>query len=95
MAATSGRNVWFGSVPDMGATDVAGVRLAGVTPNSPADKAGAKQGDIIVEFGGKPVKDLYAYTDALYSHQPGDVVQFKVLRDGAPVVLTATLGKRE
>lgn len=94
MSAGAGRDAWFGSVPDMGGTDVHGVRLAGVTPNSPADKAGARKGDIIIDFGGTPVKDLYAYTDALYAHHPGDVVRVTVIRDGATIVLTATLGKR-
>jgi len=47
------------------------VKLTGVRADSPADRAGLKAGDIIVEFGGKPVKDLYEYSDALYSHKPG------------------------
>ena len=51
-----------------------GVKLAGVTAGSPADKAGVQAGDIIVEFGGKPVKDIYEYTDAIGAHKPGDVV---------------------
>ncbi len=85
---------YFGSVPDMGATDVVGVRLAGVTPGSPADEAGVKKGDVVVEFGGVPVKDLYGYTDALRAHKPGDTVQVVVERDGQRVTLTATLGRR-
>ena len=89
-----GSNVYFGSVPDMGATDVTGLRVSGVRPGSPADKAGLQGGDVIIEFGGTPVKDLYEYTDALYSRKPGDVVQVVVLRGGQRVTLTATLGKR-
>ncbi|MEO7038504.1 MAG: PDZ domain-containing protein, partial [Gemmatimonadaceae bacterium] len=85
---------WFGSVPDMGSSDVAGVKLAGVTPGSPADKAGVLAGDVIVEFGGKSVKDIYDYTDAIGAHMPGDVVQMIVLRAGTRLTLTATLGKR-
>lgn len=94
MASGPGRDVYFGSVPDMGASDVVGVRLSGVTPGSPAEVAGARAGDVIVEFAGRPVKDLYAYSDALYAHRPGDVVQFVVIRDGTRVTLTATLGTR-
>lgn len=94
MALGGGHDVWFGSIPDMSATDVAGVRLSGVTPGSPADDAGVKAGDVIVEFGGTAVKDLYGYTDALYAHRPGDVVRLTVVRNGATVVLTATLGAR-
>lgn len=87
-------SAWFGSVPDMGAADVKGVRLAGVTPGGPADKAGLRKGDVIVEFGGMPVGDIYQYTDALRAHNPGDVVQVVVERDGQRMTMSATLGKR-
>jgi len=92
--AGMGNGTWFGSVPDMGAVGVVGVRLSGVTPGSPAEAAGAKKGDIIVEFAGDPVKDIYEYTAALSKHKPGDVVQVVVLRDGQRVTLTVTLGRR-
>jgi hypothetical protein len=87
-------NVYLGSVPDMGATDVVGLRLTAVRPGSPAALGGLAGGDVIVEFDGKPVKDLYEYTDALYARQPGDTVQLVVLRDGGRRTLTVTLGKR-
>ena len=89
-----GSQTYLGSVPDMSATDVVGLKLMGVRPDSPADKGGLKTGDVIVEFGGTPVKDLYSYTDALYSHKPGDVVKVVVMRAGQRVELTVTLGKR-
>jgi len=89
-----GGGAWFGSVPDMGAVDVTGVRLSGVSPGSPAEKAGVQKGDIIVEFGGDPVKDIYDYTNALQKHKPGDTVQVVVMRDGQRVTLTAVLGRR-
>jgi S1-C subfamily serine protease len=73
---------------------VKGVRLTGVRAESPADKAGLKAGDIIVEFAGKPVNDLYAYTDALYAQQPGDTVDVVVLRSGERVTVKVTLGRR-
>ena len=70
------------------------MRLTGVRPDSPADKAGIKAGDVIVEFGGQGVKDIYSYTDALNSHAPGDVVKVVLLRGGERVTLNVTLGKR-
>jgi hypothetical protein len=94
MSAGPGNGTYFGSVPNMSTSDVPGVKLAGVTAGSPADKAGVRAGDIIVEFGGKPVKDIYSYTDAIGAHKPGDVVQVVVLRAGTRLALTATLGKR-
>ena len=92
--AGMGNGTWFGSVPDMGAAGVVGVRLSGVTPGSPAEAAGAKKGDIIVEFAGDEVKDIYEYTAALSKHKPGETVQVVVLRDGQRVTLTVTLGRR-
>ncbi|MEP7064973.1 MAG: M28 family peptidase [Gemmatimonadota bacterium] len=94
MARGPGNGAYFGSVPDMSAADVQGVKLAGVTAGSPADKAGVQAGDVIVEFGGKNVKDIYEYTDAIGAQKPGDSVQVVVLRAGTRLALTATLGSR-
>ena len=93
MAAGPGSRVWLGSVPDMGSV-TKGLRLAGVTPGSPADKAGLREGDVIVEFDGKPVTDLYTYSNALYARQPGDTVAIVALRDGQRVNFSAVLGTR-
>ncbi len=90
----AGNGAYFGSVPDMSAGDVVGVRLMGVTPGSPADEAGVRKGDIVVEFGGMEVKDLYQYTDALRAHKPGDEVKVVVQRDGKRLTLAARLGAR-
>jgi len=87
-------SAYLGSIPDMGATEVKGVRLTGVRAESPADKAGLKAGDIIVEFAGKPVSDLYAYTDALYAQNPGDTVDVVVMRGTERMTVKVTLGRR-
>jgi peptidase M28-like protein/PDZ domain-containing protein len=94
MSMGTGNGTYFGSVPDMSTADVPGVKLAGVTAGSPADKAGVQAGDIIVEFGGKPVTDIYSYTDAIGAHKPGESVTVVVLRGDRRLALTATLGKR-
>lgn len=88
------KNVYFGSIPDMAAGDTPGLRITGVSPGSPAEQAGLAAGDIIVEFGGKAVKDLYEYSDALYAHKPGDEVTVVVLRKGQRLTLTAKLTTR-
>jgi hypothetical protein len=93
-APRSGSGAWFGSVPDMAAGDAKGVRLTGVSPGSPAERAGLRAGDVIVEFGGMTIGDLYQFTDALQAHQPGDTVRVVVRRDGAPHAVTAVLGRR-
>jgi aminopeptidase YwaD len=89
-----GSDVYFGSIPDMAGGDAPGLRLTGVRAGSPADIAGLKAGDVIVEFGGKPVKDLFEYSNALYSHKPGDDVSVVVLRGTQRLTLQVKLGKR-
>jgi hypothetical protein len=92
-ASGSGTGVYLGSIPDMG-SDVKGMRLTGVRAGSPADQGGLRAGDVIVRFGGREVTDIYTYTDALNAHKPGDAVTVELLRDGKPLEVTVTLGKR-
>ena len=94
VATRTGTNVYLGSIPDMAAAGTPGLRLSGVRAGSPADSAGLRAGDVIVEFGGRPVSDLNTYSDALYAHKPGDVVDVVVLRDNARVALRVRLGRR-
>jgi len=89
-----GSNVYLGSIPDMAASGVTGARLVGVRAGSPADKGGLKAGDVIVLFGGREVRDLYTYSDALYSHHPGDEVEVVYVRGGTQHSTTVTLGIR-
>ena len=93
-SATSGSQVYLGSVPDMAAGDVPGLKLTGVRPGSPAELGGLKADDIIVEFGGVKVTDLQSYSDALYSHKPGDTVKVMIIRAGKTTEMSVTLGKR-
>jgi hypothetical protein len=89
-----GYGPYFGSVPDFGQTEN-GVKFSDVRPNSPAAKAGFKAGDILVQFGDKPIKNLYDFTDALRRSKVGDVVEVKVLRDGQPVTASVKLEQRK
>jgi len=93
-SASSGSDVYLGSIPDMAGSDTPGLRLTGIRAGSPADLGGLKAGDVIVVFDGKPVKDLYEYSNALYARKPGDQVDVVVLRDGKRVTLHVKLGKR-
>jgi Zn-dependent M28 family amino/carboxypeptidase len=89
-----GSNTYLGSIPDMGTGDIPGLKLTGVRAGSPADLGGLAAGDVIVELGGTPVKDLYSYTDALYAHKPGDKVSIAFLRGGERRTTMVTLGTR-
>jgi hypothetical protein len=90
-----GYGPYLGTVPDFGEVEGGGLRLSAIRPGSPADKAGLQAGDVVVEFGGKEVLNIYDYTYALRDHAPGDTVLIKVRRAADVVELTAVLGKRQ
>ncbi len=97
MAGSSGHSGYgpdFGSIPDFG-EGVKGVKFADIREGSPAAKAGLKANDILVEFDGKPIQNLYDFTYALRAKKPGDEVMVKVLRNGAPVEAKVLLTKRK
>ena len=76
-----GYGPYFGSIPDF-RDDLGGVLFADVRSGSPAGNAGFAAGDLMVEFGGKLIQNLYDFTYVLRAHQPGDVVLVVVERGG-------------
>jgi Tol biopolymer transport system component len=80
---------YLGSIPDY-TTDVQGVKLSGVRGGSPAEKGGLKGGDVIVEFAGQKIANIYDYTYALDAVKIGQPVKMIVERDGQKVTLTVT-----
>jgi C-terminal processing protease CtpA/Prc len=80
---------YLGSIPDY-ATELKGVKLSGVRAGSPAEKAGLKGGDVIVEFAGQKIANIYDYTYALDAVKIGKPVKITVERSGARVEITAT-----
>jgi Peptidase family M28/PDZ domain/PA domain len=89
-----GYGPYFGSIPDFGQEEN-GVKFSDVRPGSPAAKAGFKAGDVLVQFGDKPIHNLYDFTDALRRSKIGDVVDVQVLRGGKPVKASVTLEQRK
>jgi Tol biopolymer transport system component len=85
---------YLGTIPDY-ATEVEGVKLSGVRGGSPADKAGLKGGDVIVEFAGTQVKNIYDYTYALDAVKIGQPVNVVVKRDGQRVTLSVIAESRK
>jgi hypothetical protein len=67
-----------------------GVLVEGVTPGGPAEKGGVKDGDVIVEIGGKPVKNIGGYMTAMSTQKAGMAVNVVVLRKGQKVSLKVT-----
>jgi Zn-dependent M28 family amino/carboxypeptidase len=81
--------VYLGTVPDY-TSEVSGVKLSGVRAGSPADKAGLKGGDVIVEFAGLKIANIYDYTYALDAAKIGQEVEMAVLREDKKVTLKVT-----
>jgi aminopeptidase YwaD len=84
----------FGVVPEFGDSGAGGVRITGVRPGSPAEKAGVRAGDVIVKFAGVDVKTLEDLTFVLRGRRPGDEVQVVVRRDGREETVRAVLAER-
>lgn len=73
--------VWFGIIPNF-EDNPQGLRISGVSPGSPAEKAGLQGDDIITKVGDKSVKNLYDLTYILREFKPNDVVDVIVIRSG-------------
>lgn len=71
---------YLGFQPGEGNPAVEGVQVAEVVPGSPAEKAGLKKDDVIVEFDGKKVTDFESLREAIQARKIGDDVGFKVKR---------------
>jgi Tol biopolymer transport system component len=92
-ARGGGHGAWLGSVPDFSPVDF-GVRLSGVSADSPAEAAGLRAGDIIIRIDDVDIKDLYALTDVLRERRPGERVLVVYVRDGQEQQAEVVLGRR-
>ncbi|MBI2573946.1 MAG: trypsin-like peptidase domain-containing protein, partial [Candidatus Wildermuthbacteria bacterium] len=65
-----------------------------ITPKSPAEKAGLKEGDIILELNGEKITLDNTLAKVIQKYNPGDLVTLKILRGGKDLTLSLTLGSR-
>ncbi len=72
-----------------------GVILEDVVPDSSADKAGLKVGEIVTTVGGKSVDDLRQFALDLYTYKVGQKVDVGVLRKGKVQTVSVTVSERE
>lgn len=73
----------------------AGAYVAEVVEESPADRAGIKQGDIIVKLDAKKVEDIDGGLAVLInSHKVGDKIDIELFRDGETINVSATLSSQ-
>jgi len=73
--------IFTGTIPDY-ATAVEGLLLSGVIEGGPAEEAGLRGGDVIVEFAGRKIGNIYDYTYALDVVKIREPVSVVYLRDG-------------
>jgi serine protease DegQ len=71
-----------------------GALIAGVLRGGPADKAGIKPGDVLVEVQGKPVADPTAMLNLIAALAPGAPAKMKLKRQGQDVEATINVGRR-
>jgi serine protease Do len=85
--------------PDMasslGVSTAKGAIVASVVDESPAAKAGFKQGDVIVSLNGSEVDDNRDLTRKVAGLRAGERADFSILRDGQKRNISATIGKRD
>jgi serine protease Do len=70
-----------------------GALVTTVDPESPAGKAGFKEGDFVTEFNGQKVKDMRQLRLLVSQTAPGRKVTLRLLRDGKEKTLAVTLGE--
>jgi len=80
---------------DYGALIIKGVAgEPAIAAGSPAEKAGLKEGDVILELNGEKITTDNSLTKTIQKYNPGDKVTLKVLRDGKEMMVDVVLTER-
>jgi serine protease Do len=82
-------------VESLGLDTARGALIADVTPGGPAQKSGIEAGDVIIEFNGKPIREMKDLPRIVADTEIGKTVPLKVLRKGKEVALNAEVGRLE
>jgi serine protease Do len=73
--------------------DASGAIVAQVTPDSPASRAGIKNGDVIDALNGHKIADGSALQVEVSQEHPGQTIQLGILRNGQPMTVSVTVGE--
>ncbi len=82
-----------GLAKSFGLADQNGTLVGNVFPNTPAEKAGIKAGDVIVAFNGKDVSDAHSFMLAVSECSPGSPATVKLLRNGQTKTVSVNLAE--
>jgi serine protease Do len=77
----------------LGLNKAEGAIVSGVTAGGAAEKAGIKQGDVILSYQGRAVIDTNSFRNEIAATRPGTTITLNVLRDGKPREVKATLSE--
>lgn len=75
-----------------GLNKVEGALIAEVTKGSPAEKAGLKQGDVVVKYNDQPVENIATLRNAIAMMKPGSKITLSLIRDKKPFTITLAIG---
>ena len=70
------------------------VLLEDVLAGSPAQAAGLREGDVVLDVDGEPVTDSQAVLNAIGARRPGEELLLRVMRDGELFDVTVVLSRR-
>lgn len=79
---------------ELGLPRMEGAYIDQVLKDQPADKAGLRSGDVVVEVNGRPIRDLLQLRNMVASTPPDGKLQMSVIRNKKPISLTVVLGER-
>ena len=85
-----GMRLYLGTIPDYAHDGGAGVMISGTSKDSPAEKAGVKAGDLIVELGGMKIQNLNDYVYCLQALKANQRIALRVVRRGEEKSLEIT-----
>src|SRR5688572_18668558 len=77
----------------LGMSETKGIIVNSVIPASAAERAGIRQGDVVIALNGSPVNETNAFRNQIASMAPGTQVTLSLLRDNREQKITATLGE--
>ena len=75
-------------------TNISGVRLDDITPNLPADMAGIKEGDIVIQFGDTPIRTVEQLITLIHRSVPYSTVKLIVMRGPERLEIPVKMGRQ-